>query len=67
MSKKKILLILTLSAAFMLAGCSGPAWDAMKEEGRKLQQQGQELNQQLESEANEVNSSWMKNSSSTNK
>lgn len=59
MSKKKILLIITLSTAFMLAGCSGPTWDAMKDEGRKLQQQGQELNQQLESEAREVNSTWM--------
>ena len=67
MSKKKILLIMTLSAAFMMAGCSGLAWDAMKEEGRKLQQQGKKLNRQLESEANEVNSSRMKNSSSTNK
>lgn len=59
MSKKKILLIMALSAAYMLAGCSGPAWDVMKEEGRKLQQQGQELNQQLESEARDVNSSSM--------
>lgn len=67
MLKKKVIIILALLSVFMLAGCSGPAWDAMKEEGRKLQQQGQELNQQLESEANEVNSSWMKNSSSANK
>ncbi len=37
MSKKKILLIMALSVAFMLAGCSGLAWDAIKEEGRKLQ------------------------------
>lgn len=59
MPKKKVIIILALLSVFMLAGCSGSAWDVMKDEGKKLLEQGQELNQQLESEARDVNSSWM--------
>ena len=60
MLKKSIIFILIASVIFMLAGCSNPAWESMKEQGSKLQEQGRELNQQLESGAREVNSSWMK-------
>ena len=59
MPKKKVIIILALLSVFMLAGCSESAWDVMKDEGKKLLEQGQELNQQLESEARDVNSSWM--------
>lgn len=59
MPKKKVIIILALLSVFMLAGCSGQTWDTMKDEGKKLLEQGQELNQQLESEARDVNSSWM--------
>lgn len=55
--RKRTLLVLIVSAIFMLTGCSGPVWNAMKEQGRELLRQGQELNQQLETEAKEVNSS----------
>lgn len=34
-SKKKVIIILALLSVFMLAGCSGQAWDTMKDEGKK--------------------------------
>ena len=59
MPKKKVIIILALLSVFMLTGCFGSVWNVMKDEGKKLLEQGQELNQQLESEARDVNSSWM--------
>ncbi len=61
MSRLRKILAVTgigLMIATGLTGCSGALWNSMKQQGDDLMQQGKEINEQLSSEAEEVNTQW---------
>lgn len=55
--KKKIIVVIGGILMLSCTGCAGMSWDEMKEEGAKLIQQGEEINENLKSEAADMNSS----------
>ena len=55
--RKKIIVVIGGILLLSCTGCAGMSWDEMKEEGAKLIQQGEEINENLKSEAADMNSS----------
>lgn len=55
--RKKIIVVIGGVLMLSCTGCAGMTWDEMKEEGANLMQQGEEINQNLKSEAADMNSS----------
>ena len=55
--RKKIIVVIGGILMLSCTGCAGMSWDEMKEEGAKLIQQGEEINENLKSEAVDMNSS----------
>lgn len=59
LSRRKICVALAIMLIFSCTGCAGMSWEDMKSEGKSLLEQGENVNQQLASDAAEVNSELM--------
>lgn len=65
--KKKVIPVLGLMLLLLCTGCSDAVWDEMKEEGKELLEQSDEMNKELVAEANEVNTNVILNNVKTAK